>query len=318
MTTLEKANGKVVGEKKRNPFISFFIRLVKEKPLGTIGGIMVLGMLITGIFADVIAPYGMNEQHLADRLLMPSFKYILGTDGVGRDLFTRIVYGARVSMIVGLSATSISVAISTLIGITSGYFGGRYDTIMQRFVDAWMCFPALFLTLSLMAVVGRGMLQVIIVLGLQRGVAGSRVVRSAVMGIRQNVYIDAAKAIGVQPTSIILRHILPNIIPTIIVLFSIGLGQAILAEATLSFLGMGVPPPAPSWGGMLSGSGVMYLYRHPIMCIWPGLALALVVYGVNMFGDALRDLLDPRLVGGLGRYGGTRVKKATDKIRGQK
>jgi len=298
-----------VAEPKGWPLLAeLCIRLVREKPLGTVGGVIVLVFFVVGIFADFIAPYGMNEIGLADRLALPSAKHILGCDNLGRDLLSRIVYGARVSMFVGLSATILSVIVSTIIGLVSGFLGGKFDITVQRFVDAWTVLPDLFLVLTVMAVLGPGMIQLIIVLGVNGGIQGSRLIRSAVMAIKENTYVEAARAIGAPTTRILMRHLLPNIMPVIITIFSIRIGGVILTEASLSFLGFGIPPPIPSWGGMLSGPGRRYMLLAPWMMWWPGLALTLVVYGCNMFGDAIRDILDPRLRGGLGRYGGVRVR----------
>jgi peptide/nickel transport system permease protein len=278
---------------RRLLFVEFLIRLVKEKPLGTFGAVITLVLLLAGIFADVIAPYGMNETHLADTLAAPSAKYLLGTDDLGRDLFTRVIYGARISVIVGLAASLIATIISALVGMLSGYIGGKFDLIVQRFVDAWMCVPGLVFLLVLISMIGGGIPQVIFALGIRWGIGGSRTVRSAVIAIKENVYLEAAKAVGCPLREILLRHILPNIAAPLIVMFTTRVPNAILAEASLSFLGFGVPPPAPSWGGMLSGQGRTYMFLAPWMVIWPGLALSAVVYGVNMFGDAVRDLLDP-------------------------
>jgi len=182
--------------------------------------------------------------------------------------------------------------------------------VIQRFVDAWMCFPPLVLYLIVMSILGPGLLQVILVLGVSGGLGGaSRVKRSAVIRIKEDVYFEAARAVGVPTGRILMRHVLPNVLPVLIISFSTGLGMFILAEASLSFLGFGIPPPVPSWGGMLSGTGRTYMLQAPWMAIWPGLALSIVVYGVNMFGDAMRDLFDPRLRGGLGRYGGMTQEK---------
>lgn len=303
-----------VEEPKGRPFlVDLLIRLVKEKPLATAGGIMVLLMFITGIFADFLAPYGFADQTLANRLMPPSAQYILGSDQLGRDLLSRIIFGARISMIVSLSGAALGTSLATIIGILSGFLGGKFDIVLQRFVDGWMCFPPLFLILSIMALLGPGMLQVILVLGLLRGINNSRVVRSAVIGIKENMYVKAARVIGAPTRRILTRHILPNIMAPIIIIFTLDMGHIIIAEATLSFLGFGVPPPAPSWGGMLSGAGRAYMYQAPWLAIWPGLALSLVVFSINMLGDGIRDLLDPRLRGGMGRYG-TRVKKAKKEV----
>lgn len=298
--------------KRRSAAADFFTRLVREKPLGTVGGIIVLILLLTGIFADLLAPYGVNEIHLKDSLSPPSNQYVLGTDNLGRDMLSRVIFGARISMIVGIAATMISVAVSAVIGTLCGFIGGKFDIIVQRFVDAWMCIPGLVLLIIVVTIVGPGLWQVIVLLGLLYGIGGSRIVRGAVIGIRENVYVSAAVSIGCPMTRILTRHVLPNIMAPIIILFTTRMPSVILVEASLSFLGFGIPPPEPSWGGMLSGSGRQFMLMAPWMAIWPGLALAIVVYGVNMFGDAVRDLLDPRLRGGVGRYSGA-PKKLTKK-----
>jgi len=197
---------------------------------------------------------------------------------------------------------------ATLIGLISGFSGGKTDMGIQRFVDAFMCFPALFIYLTVMAVLGQGLIQVIVVLGIVRGIHQSRVLRGAVIGIKENVYVEAARAVGASKIRILYKHILPNIMAPVITIFAVSCGYSILGEATLSFLGYGIPPPTPSWGGMLSGSGRRYMQQAPWLALWPGVALVTVVYGLNMLGDAIRDLLDPRLRGGLGRYGGVKAK----------
>ena len=299
-----------VEEPKRRSFlVNLVIRLVKEKPLATAGGVIVLILLFTGIFADFLAPYGMNESHLKDALSPPSANYILGTDNLGRDLLSRIIHGARISMYVGLGAASLAVLVATIIGLLSSFYGGKFDIVLQRFVDSWMCFPPIFIILTVMALLGPGLIQVILVLGVQSGIRQSRVVRSAVIGIKGNTYVEAARTIGCPTSRILIRHILPNIMAPIIIIFTISMGAMILTEATISFLGFGIPPPQPSWGGMLSGTGRNYMLMAPWLAIWPGLALAIVIYGINMLGDGVRDILDPRLRGGVGRYGGVRVKK---------
>ncbi len=297
--------GVVKPEKKRLPFlIEVLVRLVKEKPLGTFGGAIVIILFLVGIFASYLAPYGYNEMVLGARLQAPSTTYWLGTDNLGRDLLSRIIYGAQISMIVGLAVPAISVLGSLTLGIISGYFGGKVDLIIQRFVDTVMCFPGLVIMLTVIAITGPGLTQVILLLGILGAIGGQvRVMRSAVLGIKGNVYVEAARAIGASNWRVMYKHILPNIMAVVIVSFSMGMGGAILAEATLSFLGFGIPPPAPSWGGMLSGPARRYMLQAPWMALWPGVALSLVVYGMNMLGDALRDILDPRLRGGLGRYG---------------
>jgi peptide/nickel transport system permease protein len=291
------------------PFIlDVLLRLVKEKPLGTVGGAIVIALLLVGIFANFLAPFNFNELHLMDSLVSPSSKYFFGTDDLGRDLFSRVIYGARISMYVGLGCSAIGLTISVVIGLLCGFIGGKFDLIMQRLVDAWLCFPPLFIILAVMAVIGPGLVQVILVLGVLFGVARSRIIRSAVIGVKENVYVEAARAIGVPTGRILRKHIIPNIMAPMIILFTIDMGAAILAEASISFLGYGIPPPIPSWGGMLSWGGRQFMRTASWMALWPGLALAIVVWGINMLGDGLRDILDPRLRGGLGRYNLSRRK----------
>lgn len=296
--------GALAIKKRRGFWTDLAYRFVKEKPIGTIGAVIVIILLMVGIFAGWLAPFGYNETFVGGKLEAPSGDHWMGTDNVGRDLLSRIIYGARISMFVGLGVPTISAIISTIIGMVSGFIGGKTDLIIQRFVDAWVCFPALFIMLTFMALVGSGVLQIILVLGILGGIGSSRLKRSAVLAIKSNLYVEAAKSIGAPTWSILFKHILPNIMPPIIITFTMGMGGAILAEASLSFLGYGIPPPYPSWGGMLSGPSRRYMIDAPWMAIWPGVALSIVVYGANMFGDALRDLLDPRLRGGLGRYTG--------------
>jgi len=302
-------------EKKHHSFaVNVILRILKEKPLATVGGIAVLLLFFTGVFADVIAPHGYNDVVLADRLLPPSGLYIFGTDQLGRDLFSRVVYGTRISIYVGLGAPAIALVLSTILGCISAYFGGKTDMVIQRFVDAVMCFPGIVIMLTVIALTGPGLVQIILVLGILDGIGGRvRVVRSAVLSIKQSMYVEAAKAVGSPDAKTLIKHILPNITAPLIILFTVSMGGAILTEATLSFLGFGVPPPYPSWGGMLSKEARVYMDQAPWLALWPGLALALVVWGINMLGDGLRDILDPRLSGGRsGRYN-TKILKRHEK-----
>ncbi|MCH7744453.1 MAG: ABC transporter permease [Chloroflexi bacterium] len=286
--------------KRRNPLKDFLTRMVRTKPLGTISGVIVLLFFFVGVFAGILAPFGFNEQFRGEYLTSPSLSHWLGTDNIGRDIFSRIIYGARISMIVGVVGSLTSLVVSCAIGLPTGYFGGKFDLLAQRFIDAWIVFPDLILLILLVALVGPGLWNIVFILGLTYGLGGSRSVRGAVIGIRQNAYIESAKAIGASTPRILLRHLLPNIAPFLLVLVSTRMPGMMLAEAGLSFLGLGVPPPTPSWGGMLSGAGINYMYAAPLLSIWPGLALSIVVYSSNMLGDALRDLLDPKLRGARG------------------
>ena len=209
--------------------------------MGAVAGSIVLMMLLIGIFADFLAPHGMNDLNLPDRLTPPSEKYLLGADHLGRDVLSRIIFGARTSVIIGLSGAAVSVVVAALIGMT-GYVGGKLDLFEQRVVDAWMAFPGLLVLITVMSMLGQGALQVIIVLGILGGIGNSRVARSAVMVIRENQYITAAEAIGSRGSRTILTHVLPNLMAPLIVIFTINLGWVIVTEAALGFLGLGLPP----------------------------------------------------------------------------
>jgi peptide/nickel transport system permease protein len=283
-----------LGGTRRTGFVA---RLFRDKPLGAVGAVIFLIFLFCGVFADVLAPFGVNQISPINRLKPPSLAFPLGTDNLGRDILSRILYGAQLSVVIGFAGAGLATAISILIGITTGYFGGRFDMVVQRVVDAWMSFPDIIILIVVVSVVGPGMVPIIVVLGLLFGIGGSRIVRGAVLSVRENMYVHAAQSMGAGTARVLLRHILPNIMPPIIVLFTTRVGAVILAESALSFLGLGVPPPAPTWGGMLSGSSRSYMYLAPWLAIAPGVCLTLVVYGTNVFGDALRDLLDPRMRG---------------------
>ena len=295
--------------KRRGRFADFWIRLFKEKPLGTACGVIISLLILVALFADALAPYSFREMHLMDRLTGPSSQYLLGTDQMGRDLFSRLIFGARISIFVGLAATVLNVVVAVLIGGISGFIGGKLDLAVQRFVDAWMAFPGLLLLLTVMSIVGRGLFQIIVVLGIAGGIGGSRVIRSAVIAIKENDYFLAARAVGTPTSRILNRHVLPNIMAPVIIIFSINIGGVIMSLAALGFLGYGLPPTIPDWGSMLSREGRRYMEQAPWLALWPGLCLTIVVYSFNMFGDAIRDLLDPRLRGGEGRYGAKGKRK---------
>ena len=273
------------------------MQFIRRKPLGAVGGFLILLAILTAIFAPAIAPYGYSDQTLSRRLRNPSAENWLGTDHLGRDIFTRIVYGARVSVTIGFGAVVLSTSLALLVGMTTGYFGGKFDTIFQRFVDIWIAFPGLVLLLFLIAIFGAGRYQIILAIGLLSAAGSSRIIRSAAIAVRHNLYVEGARCVGAGNVRILLVYILPNIAHIILIGATISLGGAILAESSLSFLGFGVPPPYPTWGRMLSSEGREFMIRAPLLAVWPGLAITLTVFGFNILGDALRDVLDPRMRG---------------------
>ena len=281
--------------------LEVWVRLVREKPLGTFGGVLVLVLLVVAVLANVISTYPYERVHLADTLVPPGSAatsgpaYILGTDNLGRDMFSRIVYGARISMTVAVGAVGLGMLFAVLLGTISGYMRGPVDLVLQRVVDAWISMPFLILLLTIMMIFKPGIGPVIFTLALGSTFTNSRIVRSAVLGTMTMPYIEAARCIGARNIRIIAQHVLPNIMAPIIVVATLGLGNVILAESALSFLGFGVPPPFPTWGQRLSGSGLVFMCEAPWLAVAPGLAISAAVFGFNMLGDALPDLLDPRL-----------------------
>lgn len=291
---MQKSNA---AKSTQSPFIAFHRRLFRSKPLGGLGGVVFAIFLLGGVFADFLAPYGMNQTSMFNSLQSPSLNYLMGTDHLGRDVFSRILYGAQLSVIVGFLAAGLATIISVVLGVVTGYFGGKTDMLIQRFVDAWMTFPDLVLLIVVVSIVGPGTTQIVIILGCLYGIAGSRIIRGSVVSIRENMYTHAAQSMGAKTLHILWFHILPNVMPVVIVLFTTRVGAVILAEAGLSFLGLGIPPPSPTWGSMLSGSGRTYMYLGPWLALAPGLCLTVMVYSINIYGDALRDMLDPRMRG---------------------
>ncbi|NCF43370.1 MAG: ABC transporter permease subunit [Proteobacteria bacterium] len=280
-----------------NSPLAFHRKMLRHKPLGGIGGLVFAIFLFCGVFADVLAPYGMNETNMQKVLEAPSLDHWMGTDHIGRDVFSRILYGAQLSVIIGFLAAGLATVISIILGVLTGYFGGKIDMLIQRFVDAWMTFPDLVLLIVVVSIIGPGVTQIIIILGCLYGIAGSRIIRGSTIAVRENMYTHAAQSMGARTLHVLWFHVLPNVMPVVIVLFTTRVGAVILAEAGLSFLGLGIPPPVPTWGSMLSGGGRTYMYVGPWLALAPGLALTIVVYSINVYGDALRDMLDPRMRG---------------------
>src|SRR5215203_5572071 len=272
-------------------------RFIRTKPLGAICGALIVAVLLVALFAPLLAPKDPTQTSLIDPLRPPSAAYPFGTDRNGRDMLSRIIYGARVSLGIGLGAVVLGITLGSVIGLVGGFLGGAVDMAMQRCVDMLQAFPTLVLAMAIVAAAGISFQNVIIAIGITLAPGASRVVRSSVLSVREYQYIDAARSLGATDMRLMLRHVLPNVAAPIIVLTSVVIGQAIIAEATLSFLGLGVQEPQPSWGSMLSGNAQRHIEDAPWLVIFPGLALALVVFAFNMFGDALRDVLDPRLRG---------------------
>ena len=275
-------------------------RFAVSKPMGAAGGFIVVVVVLAAIFAPVVSPYdpyasNLDENGLPVRLVGPSGSFLLGTDAIGRDVFSRIIYGSRVSLIVGLGAVTLGTFFGALIGLVSGYFVGKVDQVLQRVVDTLMAIPAIVLALAVITMLQPGLFNIILVIAIVIAPGTSRVVRGTVLTIKENVYIEAARSIGAGSGRIVFRHILPNVIAPIIVIASIWVGNAIVIEAALSFLGLGTPPPTPTWGGMLALEGRRHLENAPWLALAPGAAISVAVLAVNMLGDALRDVLDPRL-----------------------
>jgi ABC-type dipeptide/oligopeptide/nickel transport system permease subunit len=276
------------------------VTFVRRKPLGAVSGAIILALFAVAILAPVVAPrdpydFNLNERGLPVRMQPPSAAFPLGTDPLGRDVLSRIVYGSRVSLIVGFASVIVGTALGTVLGLISGYREGRLDYLIQRAVDTTMAIPGIVLALAVMAVLGQSLTNVVVVIALVIAPGASRVVRGTVLALKQQLFIDAARALGAAPPRIIARHVLPNVFAPIVVIATVWLGNAIVIEAALSFLGLGTPPPTPTWGAMLSGEGRRNLETAPYLAIFPGLAISVVVLAFNMLGDAVRDVLDPQL-----------------------
>lgn len=270
-----------------------------KKPLGFFGLVVVAALLITAIppFTGWIAPYDYAQQSLRQRLQAPSSEHWLGTDQSGRDVFSRIVYGARVSVVVGFGAVAISETIAVLIGLLSGYFLGWFDRVFQRVVDLFQSLPGLVVLITVLGIFGSGLWQLVIVIGVLGGPPASRIIRGQVISLMSRPYTEAARVLGAGHVRIMVRHLLPNVMALVNLDATIRIGGVVLAESTLSFLGYGLPPPFPSWGQMLALEGREYMRKAPWLAIYPGLAIGLTVFAFNVLGDALRDAFDPRLRG---------------------
>ena len=289
-----------VGEwEEAPPSYSEFRRILSvffARPLPVVGLVIIIMLLLTAIFAPLIAPYDPYKMDILNKLQPPSREHLLGTDSLGRDTLSRIIYGSQTSLIVGISVMAMSFAIGIPLGLLAAYYGRAWNLIIMRLIDALMAFPMLLLALLVASLLGGGMKNVIIALGIGMIAAPCRMMCGVAMSIKQNEYVLAARAMGMKNNRIMLEQILPNAFPPLLVMMTIGLGVTILAEASLSFLGIGITPPTPAWGGLVN-DGYKFLLTSPVLAISPGVAIMLVVFGFNMMGDGLRDALDPRLRG---------------------
>ncbi|MDH3319560.1 MAG: ABC transporter permease [Betaproteobacteria bacterium] len=267
----------------------------RQRPLGAIGAMMILVMVLVALTANWLAPYDALTTDYGAMLSAPNAQHWLGTDTFGRDVYSRMVFGSRTALIVGLGASFIGATFGALIGVASAYFGGRIDMIVQRIMDVLISFPLIILALAVVAILGTGLQNVIFAIAIPMIPRCARVVRSSALAVREMPYVDAARAAGFTDARIVLRHMLPNVMAPYLIMLTAFLGQAILLEASLSFLGLGVQEPVAAWGLMLRGAAIEFAETAPWMGFFPGLAISLAVFGFNLFGDSLRDALDPRL-----------------------
>jgi peptide/nickel transport system permease protein len=282
-----------------SPRKSEFRRIVRVfwgRKLAAIGAVLVLIIIIMAIFAPLLAPYDPYQVDVSNRLMQPSREHLLGTDAAGRDTLSRVIYGSQTALLVGVVAVGCAMVIGILLGTTAAYFGGWVYSVIMRFVDALMAVPSILIALTIAAVLGSGIQNVIIAIGIGTIAPKARVMCGQALSVMQNDYVTAGRSIGASNFRIMLRHIIPNAFPPLIVLATISVGSAILLEAGLSFLGIGISPPGAAWGGMVN-DGYKYLLTRPILSLVPGIFIMMVVFGFNMIGDGLRDALDPRLRG---------------------
>lgn len=272
------------------------VRFARNKPVAAFCAVIVVVLILTAALGPVLAPYDYDAFTPRDRLQGPSSDHYFGTDDQGRDVFSRVLYGARIAVFVGFGATGLAVLLATLIGMSSAYFGGVIDLVLQRLIEIWMTFPGIIFVIFVISIFGSSTVGMVVILGLLFAAGSSRVIRGATLSVRNQAYVESALASGAGHGRILLRHILPNLFPVIIITASVQIGGVILAESSLAFLGFGVPPPFPSWGRMLQDAQ-RFMQSYPHLALFPGAAIALVVFSFNMFGDGLRDVLDPRLRG---------------------
>ena len=271
------------------------VDLIRKQPLGAVGLFVVLAMIVMAVFANFLTGYDPIENDFANMLIAPGFEFLLGTDQFGRDILTRLIYGARTALFVGFAASFIGSFAGLVLGVMSAYFGGTFDLIFQRVMDVFMAFPLIIMALAIVSIFGPSTQNVIIAITIPFIPRCARVVRSSALAIREMPYVDAARALGFSHMRIILRHMVPNVMAPFLIILTAGVGQAILLEASLSYLGLGVQEPVAAWGLMLQGGAEEYAESEPWIAVFPGIAISLAVFGFNLFGDSVRDVLDPRL-----------------------
>ena len=279
----------------KGSFLHYIGRAARAKPLGAIGLTVILGTILLAVFAEQIAPYGPDVTHRGQVLQPPSMRFLMGTDHLGRDVLSRVIFGARISLLVGISSVIIGVVVGSIVGLVSAYCGDWIDLAIQRVMDAIMAIPAIVLALTILAIAGPGLGNVIIAIAVPQIPRVNRVVRGSVLVERELLYVDAARVIGCSSLRIMLWHLLPNVLAPIMVIATLNMSTAIIQEASLSFLGVGTPSNIPSWGQMLSSEARKFMLVQPWLAVWPGLAITISVLAWNFLGDALRDLWDPRL-----------------------
>jgi peptide/nickel transport system permease protein len=271
------------------------LRFTRQRPLGALGAAIIVIMIAAAVLAGFVAPYDPLTTDYASMLQAPSSFHWFGTDSFGRDVFTRILYGSRTALWIGFASSFLGATLGGIIGVTSAYFGGKIDLVLQRFMDLLLSFPLVILALVVVSLLGSGMTNVIFAITVPMVPRCAIIVRSSALALREMPFVEAARALGFGPLHIILRHMLPNVMAPYLIMLTAFLGQAILLEASLSFLGLGVAEPQAAWGLMLRGAAVEFAERAPWMAIYPGIAISLSVFAFNLFGDSLRDALDPKL-----------------------
>lgn len=291
---LEQEENLKAQAKENDTWMDKVRRLIRENKLAAVSAVIIILFVLAAVFAPIVAPYDPAKQDLVNRLQLPSAKHWLGTDELGRDVLSRIIYGARVSLVIGLVPTAISMTIGTILGLMAGYMGKTVDFVIMRFADIMLAFPSLLLAMVIMYTLGASLINIFIALSLIQWAGTARVVRSQTLSLKEKEYVEAARSIGVSKWKIMFRHILPNCLPSLIVLFTLNIPGNILSESSLSFLGVGAKPPSTSWGLMVT-RGKAYLFNDPVLALAPGVAILILVLAFNFFGDGLRDVIDPYL-----------------------